>query len=80
MSGRRLPTYFISHGGGPWSYMEGEMRRRFDKLEASLLALRREWGDAPRAVLVISGHWETEQFAVSSAAHPGMVFDYHGFP
>jgi aromatic ring-opening dioxygenase catalytic subunit (LigB family) len=80
MSGRRLPTYFLSHGGGPWPYMEAGMRRRFDKLEASLLALRREWGDAPRAVLVISGHWETEEFAVSSAAHPGMVFDYHGFP
>jgi aromatic ring-opening dioxygenase catalytic subunit (LigB family) len=80
MSGRRLPTYFLSHGGGPWPYMEAGMRRRFDQLEASLLALRREWGDAPRAVLVISGHWETEEFAVSSAAHPGMVFDYHGFP
>jgi len=60
--------------------MEGGMRRRFDQLEASLLALRREWGDAPRAVLVISGHWETEEFSVSSAAHPGMVFDYYGFP
>jgi aromatic ring-opening dioxygenase catalytic subunit (LigB family) len=80
MSGRRLPTYFLSHGGGPWPYMEGGMRRRFDQLEASLLALRREWGDAPRAVLVISGHWETEEFSVSSAAYPGMVFDYYGFP
>jgi aromatic ring-opening dioxygenase catalytic subunit (LigB family) len=60
--------------------MEDGMRRRFDKLEASLLAIRRDWGDAVRAVLVISGHWETEEFAVSSAAHPGMVFDYYGFP
>jgi aromatic ring-opening dioxygenase catalytic subunit (LigB family) len=80
MSGQRLPTYFLSHGGGPWPYMDGGMRRRFDKLEASLLSLRREWGDAAKAVLVISGHWETEEFAVSSAAHPGMVFDYYGFP
>ena len=80
MSGRRLPTYFLSHGGGPWPYMEDGMRRRFDKLEASLLAIRGEWGDAVRAVLVISGHWETPEFAVSSGAHPGMVFDYYGFP
>lgn len=80
MSGRRLPTYFLSHGGGPWPYMEEGMRRGFDKLEASLIALRREWGDAARAVLVISGHWETEEFAVSASAHPGMVFDYYGFP
>jgi aromatic ring-opening dioxygenase catalytic subunit (LigB family) len=80
MTGQRLPTYYLSHGGGPWPYMEDGMRRRFDKLEASLLAIRGEWGDAVRAVLVISGHWETPEFAVSSGAHPGMVFDYYGFP
>ena len=33
-----------------------------------------------RAVLVVSGHWETAEFAVSSGALPGMVFDYYGFP
>ena len=80
MTGQRLPTYYLSHGGGPWPYMEDGMRRRFDKLEASLLAIRKEWGDAVRAVLVISGHWETPEFAVSSGARPGMVFDYYGFP
>jgi aromatic ring-opening dioxygenase catalytic subunit (LigB family) len=80
MTGQRLPTYYLSHGGGPWPYMEDGMRRRFDKLEASLLAIRGEWGDAVRALLVISGHWETPEFAVSSGAHPGMVFDYYGFP
>jgi aromatic ring-opening dioxygenase catalytic subunit (LigB family) len=80
VTNRRLPTYYLSHGGGPWPYMEGEMRRRFDDLEASLLAIRHDWSDAVRAVLVVSGHWETDEFAVSSAAHPGMVFDYYGFP
>ena len=80
MTARRLPTYFLSHGGGPWPYMDGGMRRRFDKLEASLHAIRQEWSDAVRAVLVISEHWETEEFAVSSGARPGMVFDYYGFP
>ncbi|WP_375781086.1 DODA-type extradiol aromatic ring-opening family dioxygenase [Bradyrhizobium sp. ma5] len=60
--------------------MEDGMRRRFDKLEASLQSIRREWSDAVRAVLVISGHWETADFVVSSGASPGMVFDYYGFP
>ena len=76
----RIPTYYLSHGGGPWSFMEGDMRRRFDQLEASLLATGRDWGNTVRAVLVVSGHWETAEFAVSSGAHPGMVFDYYGFP
>jgi aromatic ring-opening dioxygenase catalytic subunit (LigB family) len=31
-------------------------------------------------VLVVSGHWEEEDFTVSSSPHPGMVYDYHGFP
>ena len=80
MSSQRLPTYFLSHGGGPWPYMEDSHRRHFNKLERSLLAIRDEWGIAVRAILVVSGHWETAEFAVSSAALPGMVFDYHGFP
>lgn len=25
-STKRMPTYFISHGGGPWPWMEGPMR------------------------------------------------------
>jgi aromatic ring-opening dioxygenase catalytic subunit (LigB family) len=80
MSASRLPTYFLSHGGGPWPYMEGEFRRRFDQLEASLVAIRRELRDQPRAALVVSGHWEEAGFTVSSGARPGMVYDYSGFP
>ena len=76
----RLPTYFISHGGGPWPYLDGPFRRMFDRLEQSLVDIRRELGDAPRAVLVISGHWEESGFAISSGEQPGMVYDYSGFP
>jgi aromatic ring-opening dioxygenase catalytic subunit (LigB family) len=76
----RLPTYFISHGGGPWPYLAGPFRRMFDQLEQSLVDIRRELGDGPRAVLVISGHWEENGFAISSGEQPGMVYDYSGFP
>lgn len=76
----RLPTYFLSHGGGPWPYMEGDFRRSFAQLEQSLVDIRRELRDAPRAVLVISGHWEEKGFAISSGAQPGMLYDYSGFP
>jgi aromatic ring-opening dioxygenase catalytic subunit (LigB family) len=80
MSDHRLPTHFISHGGGPWPYMSGEFRRNFDKLEQSLVDLRAELGNRPKAVLVISGHWEERGLAISSGAQPGMVYDYFGFP
>lgn len=76
----RLPTYFISHGGGPWPWLDGPFRATFDKLEQSLFAIRRELAEVPRAVLVVTGHWEEDGFAVSSGESPGMVYDYYGFP
>jgi aromatic ring-opening dioxygenase catalytic subunit (LigB family) len=34
----------------------------------------------PRALLVISGHWEEPAFTASAAAKPELIFDYSGFP
>ena len=75
----RLPTYFISHGGGPWPWLP-EMRTMLRNLEMSLAAMPREIGGAPKAVLMVSGHWEEPDFAVMANPHPPMVYDYHGFP
>jgi len=75
----RLPTYFISHGGGPWPWLDGPFRRQFDRLETSLADIAREVGK-PRAVLMISGHWEADRPTVQSGERPGMVYDYSGFP
>jgi aromatic ring-opening dioxygenase catalytic subunit (LigB family) len=76
----RLPTYFISHGGGPWPWLDGDFRRNFDTLESALKDMPRQLGRKPAAVLVISGHWETPQFSVMAATHPTMIYDYSGFP
>jgi len=75
----KLPTYFISHGGGPWPWLDGPFRRQFDRLEASLADIASEVGK-PRAVLMISGHWEADRPTVQSGERPGMVYDYSGFP
>ncbi len=75
-----LPTYYISHGGGPWPWWEGTAGARFDLLRQSLNDIRAELGDTPKAVLVVSAHWETDGFMVSSASHPKMFYDYYGFP
>lgn len=34
----------------------------------------------PKAVLVISGHWEAPKISVSTGARPPMEYDYSGFP
>lgn len=77
---RRMPTYFLSHGGGPWPYLQGPMRARFALLEAALKDIPQQLPEQPRAVLVVSGHWEEINFTVSSSPNPGMVYDYYGFP
>ena len=77
---KRLPTCFLSHGGGPWPWLTGAFREHYRLLEASLDATARELGGKPRAVLMVSGHWEAAEFAVMAGATPGMVYDYAGFP
>ena len=74
-----LPTYFISHGGGPWPWLRQEMPG-YENLEASLQAIPQEIGMIPKAILVISGHWEEQNFTVMSSAAPPMIYDYFGFP
>jgi aromatic ring-opening dioxygenase catalytic subunit (LigB family) len=76
----RLPTYFVSHGGGPWPWMKDQYGSAYDRLEASLVDIRRQVGVRPRAVLVVSSHWETDAFTLSSGTAPGMIYDYGGFP
>jgi aromatic ring-opening dioxygenase catalytic subunit (LigB family) len=76
----RLPTYFVSHGGGPWPWMKDQYGPAYAKLEASLVDMRRQLGARPKAVLVVTSHWETDGFTVSSGAAPGMIYDYGGFP
>jgi len=77
----QLPTYFLSHGGGPWTHMKRHVGNAYDALEASLQDIPRQLGHTkPKAVLVISGHWEENDFTVMSGARPPMIYDYHGFP
>ena len=57
MTTRTLPTFFISHGGGPWPWMKEQLGGAYDQLEASLRAIPAQIGPAPKAVLMVSAHW-----------------------
>ncbi len=76
---KTLPTYFISHGGGPWPWLPEKMLGG-DRLAASLQNIPAEIGVTPQAILVISAHWEERNFTVMSGAAPPMLYDYAGFP
>ena len=77
-----LPTYYIPHGGGPCFFMEWPYPtpNPWTGLERWLRELPSTLPRAPRAVVVISGHWEEAPLAVNVQAHPPLFFDYYGFP
>jgi aromatic ring-opening dioxygenase catalytic subunit (LigB family) len=76
----RMPVYFLSHGGGPWPFIQGPFREMFRALEGMLRDIPRQLPARPRALLVISAHWEAARFTLSTATRPGMIYDYAGFP
>ena len=76
----RFPTFYLSHGGGPWPYMDQEARRPYARLEESLRELPRQLPRKPEAILIVSGHWEERDFAVMANPAPPMLYDYGGFP
>jgi aromatic ring-opening dioxygenase catalytic subunit (LigB family) len=78
----RFPTLFIPHGGGPCFFMDPPpgAPHLWDRLAAYLRGIDASLGRRPRAVLVISGHWEAARPTVNVGAHPPLLFDYHGFP
>ncbi|THF52356.1 DODA-type extradiol aromatic ring-opening family dioxygenase [Allorhizobium terrae] len=81
----RLPVYFIPHGGGPWPFMEFPKDETghgpWDELADFLAHFPENVGRTPKAILMVSGHWEKEPLpTVSTAKAPGMLFDYYGFP
>lgn len=75
-----LPTFFVSHGGGPWPWMHGAMRDAHDRLAIALGDMPGKVGVRPKAVLVISAHWEEPEFTVMASAKPPMIYDFTGFP
>ncbi|HLY41286.1 MAG TPA: class III extradiol ring-cleavage dioxygenase [Terracidiphilus sp.] len=79
---KRQPSLFIPHGGGPCFFMDWtwgpadtwQPTQRFLEHLASTLP------EPPKALLVVSGHWEEPALTASAAAEPRLIFDYSGFP
>ncbi len=79
MTATRLPALFVSHGGGPWPFIDG-VKQQYALTERELRQLSQRLPDTPKAILIISAHWEADQFTVSTAERPSMEYDYYGFP
>jgi aromatic ring-opening dioxygenase catalytic subunit (LigB family) len=79
---QRQPAIYLPHGGGPCFFMDwtwgpadtwNATQRFLEGVAATLPA-------APKAILVVSAHWEEPVFTVGAAARPELIYDYSGFP
>ena len=79
-----LPTWFIPHGGGPCFFMDwtsmGGPADTWDATAAWLRGLAGALPARPKAIVVVSGHWEEAAFTAASGASPALIYDYTGFP
>jgi aromatic ring-opening dioxygenase catalytic subunit (LigB family) len=77
----RLPVIYLPHGGGPWPFVDmGLPKRDVDSLAGYLRELRHLPASQPKALLVISAHWEEAVPTVMTSPRPPILYDYYGFP
>ena len=67
-----LPTVFVSHGSPMLALADTPAATFLRSFGASL--------ERPRAIVVVSAHFETDRPTVSRAAAPEMIYDFRGFP
>jgi aromatic ring-opening dioxygenase catalytic subunit (LigB family) len=77
-----LPTLFVPHGGGPCFFMNpgAAPDPMWRPMEAYLKGLVASLPERPRAILLVSGHWEEADFTVHDGDRPELLFDYYNFP
>jgi aromatic ring-opening dioxygenase catalytic subunit (LigB family) len=73
------PSFFIPHGGGPCFFMP-DPTHVWTGMEAFLKGIVNTLPERPKAIIVVSGHWETAGFAFTSTIRPTLIYDYSGFP
>jgi 4,5-DOPA dioxygenase extradiol len=67
-----LPSLFISHGSPMLVLHPGASGPALARLASQL--------PRPRAIVVVSAHWESRELRVASAEQPRTWHDFHGFP
>ena len=81
MPENRMPVAYVPHGGGPWPFVDlGFPKEELAALTVYLRDLRKLPKTPPKALLVVSAHWEEEVPTVLTAERPPMLYDYYGFP
>ncbi len=67
-----LPSLFLSHGAPDLPLTDHPAKQFMGELAATM--------PKPRAILIISAHWQTTSPRLSAAPAPDTIYDFGGFP
>jgi aromatic ring-opening dioxygenase catalytic subunit (LigB family) len=78
----RMPVVFLPHGGGPWPFVDIGIGNpaELEALAGYLRSVREVPKTPPKALLVVSAHWEERVPTVMTSPNPPILYDYYGFP
>jgi len=68
----RMPVLFLGHGSPMNAIEDNAWRRGWARVAAEI--------PRPRAILMVSAHWETQGIALTSGDAPETIHDFFGFP
>jgi 4,5-DOPA dioxygenase extradiol len=72
----KMPTLFLSHESPMLWDTKSEARDFLTQITKNTAFSIQ----SPKAILLVSAHWNTPQVTVSSAVNPSVIYDFGGFP
>ena len=75
-----MPTIFVPHGAGPCFFMDWSPADTWTRMAEFLRGVAASLPQRPSAILMVSAHWLEGRFSVTAGQHPGLIYDYYGFP
>ncbi len=69
---KKMPVLFIGHGSPMNALLNNSYTEAIRKSTENI--------PKPKAILVISAHWETEGTYIAAADAPKQIYDFYGFP
>ena len=71
----KFPCAFVGHGGGPMPLIG-----RNPEVVSALQNLMKIIPRTPKAIVMVTAHWENKNVTVSSGQKHPLLYDYGGFP